>query len=1244
MIDQISKYTMNKLLFTIKFQHLLLYLLLLLNQSQSTLVVYKNFYESSSLIDLDVIYNQDVCNVEVASCGTQQILKVNYCSSSEYDLVIYQTFELKPHYQVTISFNFWRIDQWDNYQFYLYADHQIIYENTYSDTTIATNICGSSGYSDEVIPISRTFEHSSTTILLVMIVQKGVWGISEFSLSIENCIAGCNSCDQTGCFDQILFLQQFVSKNIGSINAIDGWLSNGVIETFVGNCSGIKCLRVFQLQLEKTYQLEIHSKISFSIRVFILNSYETEIKILIDDVIVYYTQYSGGWIEVNSIYEFCYFLTQRQINIRQYPHSGSTVKITILTTQNKYHHVTYPWMCIRDVQLFLGSNSNQNLCVDNNNFAFDGCFSFIYDCVEGCNNCIKGTCIDCLIGWQFQAFDQSCIPICGDSIITSFEVCDDGNQIPYDGCYQCQFSCILDCLLCEFGKCLECNPFFELSYDKQECLRKCDDNAISKYYGYYYDFKDQCSYCQLECQLCINSQCYLCEYGWQLKDNHCYQLCGDGQIAQYSIEQCDDGNNISDDGCFQCQLECFPYCLFCLDIYTCLICQDNFQIVEQFCLPICGDGIIITELEDCDDGNNQPYDGCFECQFQCSYGCLDCEKGNICKKCDNQYVLNQDTAICYEQDIEEILYGNQSVTNISLITECSSFDTMIDIQCNFICGDGILNNQEECDDNNLNNLDGCSNRCKIENKWGCVQTIFQSKCFLLTSLSLQFINQTNSYQYVQLQFSNLIKLNESIFNLIPRIKVQIDNISLEQYNYSIQDVIAVDQFELKEATYLFTIQFYQSIIDLPTLIVSIDASLVDENNFKVDTSQKKLKLQASIILNSDQAAAAIKLYNFGLWIIIGLAISSLLLIIFGELSQFTEILDVLQYQSFLRFINVRYPENLIIYFQSSELITLQPILIKLKINSLFENLFDSHYLEGPGKLQEYQINADLLTNLQGQFTQLALFLLLYCFLKYFKRFLFNYWFTNKYFLRVKLIKSTFINCATIKGYFMSKKVLAMQSLYKVQGMTQIFYANSWDLSFKAILFLISINSLTLRSTISLFLTILYFFIILIIINQNFNNSNFKLMLKVGKIKRLEIIILIKKLLFLTILIGIQNYPIFQCFLLAFINFSYVLFIIIMKFKSIDIDLITIVWLETPVMLFTLLNIAYIKEFIYYFLPNQLINYGFCQIGILIFGLLGPLFKCFINFYQKAQPLLSKCRMEKGKQINQPKTIFIDVNQ
>ena len=63
--------------------------------------------------------------------------------------------------------------------------------------------------------------------------------------------------------------------------------------------------------------------------------------------------------------------------------------------------------------------------------------------------------------------------------------------------------------------------------------------------------------------------------------------CGDGAVA--ADEPCDDGNDLPFDGCYQCKRE--PSC------------------PDGACAAICGDGVV-SPGEVCDDGNNVPGDGC----------------------------------------------------------------------------------------------------------------------------------------------------------------------------------------------------------------------------------------------------------------------------------------------------------------------------------------------------------------------------------------------------------------------------------------------------------------------------------------------------------------------------------------------------------------------------------------------------------------------------------------------------------
>lgn len=97
--------------------------------------------------------------------------------------------------------------------------------------------------------------------------------------------------------------------------------------------------------------------------------------------------------------------------------------------------------------------------------------------------------------------------------------------------------------------------------------------------------------------------------------------CGDG--VQDSNEDCDDGNNMSGDGC---SADCLLEESLCGDerLDPGEQCDDgnlnDGDGCSAFCtLEVgCGDGMKLAS-EECDDGNSEPNDGCDDCQLQFLY-------------------------------------------------------------------------------------------------------------------------------------------------------------------------------------------------------------------------------------------------------------------------------------------------------------------------------------------------------------------------------------------------------------------------------------------------------------------------------------------------------------------------------------------------------------------------------------------------------------------------------------------------
>ena len=132
--------------------------------------------------------------------------------------------------------------------------------------------------------------------------------------------------------------------------------------------------------------------------------------------------------------------------------------------------------------------------------------------------------------------------------------------------------------------------------------------------------------------------------------NFCPTDCGDG-IIETPGEECDDGNDVNDDSCNN-------------------LCIANF----------CGDGTI-NNNEECDDGNQAENDDCRnDCTIPfCGDLTLDVGRGETCEP--------------------------PGTPSGALGYDCRDDCT--------VCGDGVRNSDEQCDDGNVDDGDLCNNSCTI---------------------------------------------------------------------------------------------------------------------------------------------------------------------------------------------------------------------------------------------------------------------------------------------------------------------------------------------------------------------------------------------------------------------------------------------------------------------------------------------------------------------------------------------------
>jgi fibro-slime domain-containing protein len=351
-------------------------------------------------------------------------------------------------------------------------------------------------------------------------------------------------------------------------------------------------------------------------------------------------------------------------------------------------------------------------CDDNNSTPGDGC---------------SGTC-QIETGWACPVAGQPCVKIwvCGNGQVDPGEECDDGNTNAGDGCSP---SCGV-----------EAGYSCPNHYGNQACLSStgvacCPNIAAAG-------------------KSCVGGACT------KLVVN----VCGDGALA--GTEQCDDGDTNSGDGCSStCQLE---------QGWTCPQPGKPCKRIEY-----CGNRILELDIgEQCDDGNMVSGDGCgTTCQVEPGFICpapgqacvstIVCGDGRLDgnEQCDSGHFNGSDGctsactlvrgwrcptpgAACITVCGDGIVAGNEQCDMGALNGTGAGCNATCSVDTGFacvastpppgadagadagsdgaappqsvchktVCGDGIVDGTEQCDDGNLIAYDGCSPTCTIEPK------------------------------------------------------------------------------------------------------------------------------------------------------------------------------------------------------------------------------------------------------------------------------------------------------------------------------------------------------------------------------------------------------------------------------------------------------------------------------------------------------------------------------------------------
>ncbi len=350
------------------------------------------------------------------------------------------------------------------------------------------------------------------------------------------------------------------------------------------------------------------------------------------------------------------------------------------------YSVTSDWYCRENgapcEQCGDGVVDPHEKCDDGNALSGDGC---------------RSDCLNTESGWlcTINQENTTVCSRCGNGILNDDpndtfpdEECDDGNSKDGDGCTQCKVDNNYSCYpndsekpksrsLCErCGNGIVRGPFEE-----------CDDKNL--------DNTDGCSStCQEE------GGNWICpEDGGQCRN------CGNGTLEKGEV--CDEGPNNGTVGCDQCTNV--------TDDWTC-------PSVNSSCIR-CGDGQIDAPYEACDDGpTDSPVDGdgCTADCRQIEENWLCPQSGGACSRCGNGII--DDNADDPNTAAETCDDGNQDPNdgcNSACQLEGPPFYCDEEGVACEKCGDGIKNPNEGCDDGNLATGDGCSDSCDIEGSWSC---------------------------------------------------------------------------------------------------------------------------------------------------------------------------------------------------------------------------------------------------------------------------------------------------------------------------------------------------------------------------------------------------------------------------------------------------------------------------------------------------------------------------------------------
>ncbi len=311
-----------------------------------------------------------------------------------------------------------------------------------------------------------------------------------------------------------------------------------------------------------------------------------------------------------------------------------------------------------------------------------------------------GCSITCTVqaGFSCVGSPSVCNTICGDGLVAGAESCDDGNLTNGDGCsntcnVQVGFTCI--------GQPSVCSPTAICGDGLVVGAETCDDANLTNGDG-----------CNNACNVEVGFTCIG-------QPSVCSVICGDNLVGPG--EQCDDGNTTNGDGCNN-------------------VCQFEIPANNE-----CSGAIALSGTSGTQNGYNTaatnsvgvPVPTCQSNINKDVWYSFTLAAPKLCRFEVNGPTIADPVLVIYSGTCATLTQvgcdddsgpGNYSLLQLSLnagtyfvrigsfnTTTPGTFSFVYNFNLNNICGNNIIETNEECDDGNNTNGDGCNSICKIEN-------------------------------------------------------------------------------------------------------------------------------------------------------------------------------------------------------------------------------------------------------------------------------------------------------------------------------------------------------------------------------------------------------------------------------------------------------------------------------------------------------------------------------------------------